>query len=151
MFKLRVQDSDLVPVYMSAFSSGADLKSSQDMVIEPMQVARVPTGVWIEDYDPATPFRDGLGALGEQAIPELQVRARSGLAAKHNITLANGVGTIDADYREEICVLLINLGSQPFVIKRGDRIAQLVLNIAFKIPGLETRGTRKGGFGSTGT
>jgi dUTP pyrophosphatase len=81
-------------------------------------------------------------------IPELQIRARSGLARKNAITLANGVGTIDADYREEIGVLLLNLGREPFKVQKGDRIAQMALNLVGRLE-LPIGGQRQGGFGST--
>jgi dUTP pyrophosphatase len=87
---------------------------------------------------------------------EAQVRPRSGLALKHGVTLLNSPGTIDADYRGEVMVLLINHGSDPFTIRRGDRIAQLVIAtvshveiVAVEALGVTTRGP--GGFGSTGS
>lgn len=92
------------------------------------------------------------------AIPEgceLQVRPRSGLAVRHGVTVVNAPGTIDADYRGEVCVLLINLGQEPFTINRGDRIAQIVLAPVTRAalePVLEVDRTARGegGFGSTG-
>lgn len=142
MIKFRVEEEGQAPVYMSALASGADLKSSISLTLLPGQIAKVPTGIWIESID-------------EQAVPpgtilELQIRARSGLAAKHGITMANGIGTVDADYREEICVLLINHGREAFVVNKGDRIAQLVANLALRLSGLSIKGQRLGGFGSTG-
>jgi dUTP pyrophosphatase len=98
--------------------------------------------VWIESVDWAQ-VPDGV-------IPELQVRARSGLAIKHGIMLANGVGTVDADFPDEICALLYNAGDQPFTIRAGDRVAQLVFCHAHRTPGLDIKGRRSGGFGSTG-
>jgi dUTP pyrophosphatase len=83
-------------------------------------------------------------------IPELQVRARSGLAFKHGIMLTNGVGTVDADYKDEICVLLYNSGKDSFVIQKGDRIGQITLGLVRRMDALPIGGTRSGGFGSTG-
>jgi dUTP pyrophosphatase len=101
----------------------------------------VPTGVWISSVNwEKVPL--GL-------IPELQIRARSGLARKNGICLANGIGTIDADYRDEIGVLLLNLGPEDFRIERGDRIAQMVISFVGRIDGLPVGGSRVGGFGST--
>ena len=84
-------------------------------------------------------------------IPELQVRARSGLAAKKQIMLTNGVGTIDADYPGEICVLMSNFSSSPYEVVKGSRVAQLVMTLVYRIPELRVCSEeRLGGFGSTG-
>jgi dUTP pyrophosphatase len=128
------------PRYMTQHSAGADLYSRIDFELVPMQRAAIPTGVWIDRCDPS-----------DSVLYELQIRARSGLAFKHGVQLANGVGTIDADYRDEICVLLINLGDKPFVIKKGDRIAQLLLAEVKRLKQLDVGGLRQGGFGSTDT
>lgn len=152
MFRLRFR-AGFEPAYMTAASAGADLKSTENLVIPPGTVGRVPTGVFIERVE--------WEKVPAGFIPELQIRARSGLAFKKQITLANGVGTIDADYPDEICVLLMNLGKEPFVISPGDRIAQLVANLVPRITDCiggdlpahmphSTETTRSGGFGSTG-
>lgn len=130
-----------LPAFQTAGSAGADVRAAVDgsLTLEPGKMAKVPTGLKV-------------------SIPrgyEIQVRPRSGLAARHAITLVNAPGTIDSDYRGEICVLLINLGREPFVVNRGDRIAQLVLSRVDRIEWLvvdsvdeTTRG--QGGFGHTG-
>jgi len=141
MFQLRFDES-CAPSYMTEHSVGADLKARIDVTVAPGQRALVPTGTWIADVDWAK--------VPCGAIPELQVRARSGLAWKHGICLANGVGTIDADYRDEICALLLNTTEQAFTIKAGERVAQLVFAIAYRIDSLSVGGARGGGFGSTG-
>ena len=87
---------------------------------------------------------------------EAQVRPRSGLAAKHGITVLNSPGTVDADYRGEINVLLVNLGSEPFTIRRGERIAQMVIApvtraVLSEVASLDETERGAGGFGSTGT
>jgi dUTP pyrophosphatase len=139
MFQFRFHE-DCTPRYMTEHSAAADLVAREGLVIEPGKVACVPTGVWIAEVEwPKVP---------EGFIPELQIRARSGLARKNSITLANGVGTIDADYREEIGVLLLNLGSEAFSIQKGDRIAQMALNLVGRL-NLPYGGQRQGGFGST--
>ncbi len=102
-----------LPLYATSGAAGMDLHAAVTgaVVIEPGQVAAIPTGLHV-------------------AVPggyELQIRPRSGLALKNKIGLLNSPGTIDSDYRGEIMVILINLGSQPFTISRGDRIAQMVL------------------------
>ncbi len=140
MFELRYQD-DCQPQYMTEHSAACDLVARESFTIEPAQVACIPTGVWISKVN--------WEEVPDGTIPELQIRARSGLARKHAITLANGVGTIDADYREEIGVLLINLGRVPFTIGKGDRIAQMALNLVLRLPRLPVGGKRVGGFGST--
>lgn len=130
-----------LPEYETIGSSGIDLKAhlNAPITIQPMDRHLVPTGLYI-------------------SIPEGyegQIRARSGLALKHGIALANGIGTIDSDYRGEIKVILINLGSEPFEINNGDRIAQMVFIKYEKVKFIEVdtldnteRGT--GGFGHTG-
>ena len=141
MFKLKCTE-DQSPIYMTEWSAGADLRASEPMLLSPGKVAAVRTGVWIESFDN--------GAFSDGCYYELQIRARSGLAFKHSIMLANGVGTIDADYRDEIKVLLLNAGTEPFEVAKGERIGQMVLAEVKRIPGLEIRGKRTGGFGSTG-
>ncbi|MDR1316886.1 MAG: dUTP diphosphatase [Spirochaetales bacterium] len=132
-------DGAALPLYASQSAAGADLKSSADITIQPGEYALVPTGIRL-------------------AIPqgmEAQVRPRSGLALKHGVTVLNAPGTIDADYRGEIKVLLINHGKKPFSISAGDRIAQIVFAKVYTarlfctdVLPESVRGT--GGFGSTG-
>ena len=130
-----------LPAYATAFAAGLDVRAdnAEPIVLKPLGRAIVPTGLYLE-------------------IPagyEVQVRPRSGLAAKKGITVLNAPGTIDADYRGEVCVILVNLGADDFVVERGERIAQLVLAKHEVIEWEETsdladseRGA--GGFGSTG-
>ncbi|HET9236333.1 MAG TPA: dUTP diphosphatase [Oligoflexus sp.] len=139
MFQFRFHE-ECTPRYMTEHSAAADLVAREGLVIEPGTVACVPTGVWISEVE--------WSKVPTGFIPELQIRARSGLARKNAITLANGVGTIDADYREEIGVLLLNLGREPFTIQKGDRIAQMALNLVGRLE-LPVGGQRQGGFGST--
>lgn len=141
MIRLRY-DEESRPGYASTYSAGCDLKARTGGVIEPGQVALVPTGVFIEGFDSS--------AFPAGTYPELQIRARSGLARKHGITLANGVGTVDADYPDEIGVLLLNTSATTFSFSKGERIAQMVLSLVARIPGLPVGGDRQGGFGSTG-
>ena len=133
-----------LPAYQSERAAGLDLLAAipadAPLTIAPGDRAMVPTGICM-----ALP----IGTEG-------QVRPRSGLATQHGVTVLNSPGTIDADYRGEICIILINHGSQPFIIKRGMRIAQLVIATAMQanicesaILDVTTRGV--GGFGSTGT
>ena len=131
-----------LPAYATEFSAGMDVRASlsEPVVLAPLARAVVPTGLYLE-------------------IPagyEVQVRPRSGLAAKKGITVLNAPGTIDADYRGEVCVILVNLSSESFVIENGERIAQLVLARHEVIEweetdGLSASGRGEGGFGSTGT
>lgn len=138
---ITLQAGAKAPAYATQFSAGADLCAclEQDIVIASGSYAKVPTGVCI-----ALP-------LGYEA----QVRARSGLAAKHGVTVLNSPGTIDADYRGEVQVLLINHGKEDFTIHHGDRIAQLVIaryaQVTFDCKeSLGTTERGQGGFGSTG-
>jgi dUTP pyrophosphatase len=132
-----------LPAYQSAHAAGLDLPAAvpedAPMLLKPGQHAMIPTGLTI-------------------ALPqgfEAQVRPRSGLAAKHGVTVLNSPGTVDADYRGEINVLLINHGDQPFPIRRGERIAQMVIAPVTQVelvPAASLSATDRGsgGFGSTG-
>ena len=130
-----------LPQYQSAQAAGMDLLAAvvTDTVIAPGQRVLVPTGIAI-------------------ALPpgsEAQVRPRSGLAARHGVTVLNAPGTVDADYRGEIQVILINHGDEPYVVQRGARIAQLVIapvQHATLTESKDLSGTTRGGggFGSTG-
>ncbi|MEW5955774.1 MAG: dUTP diphosphatase [Candidatus Micrarchaeota archaeon] len=130
-----------LPNYMSEGSAGADVRAAIDgeLTVMPGETALVPTGLHFE-------------------LPhgyELQVRPRSGLALNHGITLPNSPGTLDADFRGELKVILMNLGKKPFVIKRGDRIAQAVVTRFAQAEfthekELSETARGSGGFGSTG-
>ena len=131
-----------LPKYATTASAGMDVRANidQSITLAPLERTLVKTGLYIE-------------------IPigyEIQVRPRSGLAFKKGITVLNSPGTIDADYRGEIGVLLVNLSSEPFIIEDGERIAQLVLASHEKAQWLETEILKdssrgQGGFGSTGS
>jgi dUTP pyrophosphatase len=132
-----------LPAYQTAHAAGLDLLAAvaedAPVVLEPGRYAMVPTGLSI-------------------ALPEgfeAQVRPRSGLAAKHGVTVLNAPGTIDADYRGEVAVLLINHGSAPFTIRRSERIAQLIIAPVAQaelvpVDVLSSTERGAGGFGSTG-
>ncbi|WP_316200461.1 MULTISPECIES: dUTP diphosphatase [unclassified Bradyrhizobium] len=132
-----------LPAYQTAHAAGLDLLAAvppdAPLVLASGSHAMVPTGLSI-----ALP--DGY---------EAQVRPRSGLAARHGVTVLNSPGTVDADYRGEICVLLINHGKEPFTIRRGERIAQMVIVAVARAElslatTLTTTARGSGGFGSTG-
>lgn len=141
--RLRPQeDADLpLPRYLTPAAAGMDLCAALEgeLRIEPGAIALVPTGFAIE-------------------LPvgyEAQIRPRSGLAAHHGIGLINSPGTIDADYRGEIRIALINLGRGPYVVRRGDRIAQMVVQPVCRVrleevPALRPTERQNGGFGHTG-
>ena len=141
--KVRVvnKGNHKLPEYKTSGSSGVDLIANVDapIILKPLDRFLVPTGIFIE-------------------VPqgyEAQVRGRSGLAINHGISLANGIGTVDSDYRGEIKVILINLGKEDFLINPGDRIAQLVLikyeKIDFDaVESLDETKRGAGGFGHTG-
>lgn len=129
------------PAYATEMSAGMDLKAniSEAVLLEPLQRAMVPTGIYL--------------ALPEGT--EAQVRPRSGLAAKFGISVLNAPGTIDADYRGEVKVILVNLSNEPFTVNPGERIAQLVLaryeRIEWdEVETLDETCRGEGGFGSTG-
>ncbi len=128
-----------LPAYATAHAAGFDIVAAEDVLLQPGDRAAIPTGFAI-------------------AIPEgyeVQVRPRSGLALNHGITCLNTPGTIDADYRGEMRVILVNLALEPFEVKRGERIAQLVpaavTRAAFtEVTELDETVRGAGGFGSTG-
>ena len=129
------------PAYATPQSAGLDLRASleEPVLLKPLQRAMIPTGLYI-------------------ALPagyEAQVRPRSGLAAKHGVTVLNTPGTIDADYRGEIRVILVNLSDQPFEVVPGERIAQMVIarheQVEWEqVDELDATERGAGGFGSTG-
>lgn len=139
--KVINRSGNRLPEYATEFAAGMDVRAALDepVLLKPLGRAMVPTGLYLE-------------------IPsgyEVQVRPRSGLAAKKGVTVLNAPGTIDADYRGEVRVILVNLSSEDFVVENGERIAQLVLAKHEAIEWEETgelasslRGD--GGFGSTG-
>lgn len=138
---LREADRSLLPAYQTAGAAGMDLCADvdADLTIPPAGRAAVPTGI----------------ALAIPPGVEGQVRPRSGLALRHGVTCLNTPGTIDADYRGEIRVILVNLGDAPFTVRRGDRIAQIVFSRHLRaelavVAALDGTERGEGGFGSTG-
>jgi dUTP pyrophosphatase len=130
-----------LPSYQTALSAGMDLRAEMtgNVTLKPLQRILVPTGLFIE----------------LPAGYEAQIRPRSGLAYKNGITVLNSPGTIDADYRGEIKVLLVNLSDQDFVIQDGERIAQMVISrheqiLWLPVEELDNSERAAGGFGSTG-
>ena len=131
-----------LPAYETLASAGMDLRANleADIVLNPLERMLVPTGIFVE-------------------IPmgyEAQIRPRSGLAINKGITLLNAPGTIDADYRGEIKVILVNLSAEKFIIRNGERIAQMIIAAHEKAEWLEVNelidtGRGAGGFGHTGT
>ena len=130
-----------LPSYSTLFSAGMDIRAnlSEPVTLAPMERRLIPTGLFI-------------------ALPEgyeAQIRPRSGLALKHGITIPNSPGTIDADYRGEICIILVNLSSETFVIEDGERIAQMVIAkheqaVWQEVEVLDETERGAGGFGHTG-
>lgn len=139
--KIINRSSNQLPAYATLAAAGMDVRANipESVELKPLQRAIVPTGLFME-------------------IPagyEVQVRPRSGLAAKNGVTVLNTPGTVDADYRGELKVILVNLSDTPFTIENGDRIAQIVLAkhevISWEEVGeLSESGRGAGGFGSTG-
>ena len=140
--RLSAEFEDIpIPSYATSGSAGMDIRAAvkDEIIIEPSSIILVPTNLSVE-------------------IPkgyEIQVRPRSGLAANHGIGILNSPGTIDSDYRGEIKIIMINLGKKKFVIKRGDRIAQLVVSKVYTTNLIQSDSLNhsqrgKGGFGHTG-
>ena len=130
-----------LPEYQTPLSAGLDIRANlgQSVTLHPLERAMIPTGLYVE--------------LPEGC--EMQIRPRSGLAAKHGITVLNSPGTIDADYRGEIKVILVNLSNDPFTIEAGERIAQMIVaryeQIEWQaVEELSSTERGAGGFGSTG-
>ena len=140
--KVINKSSNPLPGYSTPLSAGMDVRAANDtpVTIAPLGRAIIPTGLYLE-------------------IPagyEVQVRPRSGLAAKKGITVLNAPGTIDADYRGEVCVILVNLSGEEFTVQKGERIAQLVIAPYIRADfeegeSLDETERGSGGFGSTGT
>ena len=140
VFVTRRADASL-PGYATGASSGMDLRAHIDspVLLAPLERALIPTGI----------------SIGIPEGYEAQIRPRSGLAVEFGITVLNAPGTIDADYRGEIKVILINLGAEPFEVKKGDRVAQIVFTRTERVCWQEVdllpeSGRGQGGFGSTG-
>ncbi|SRR6266540_1880443 len=139
--RLRPESVNPLPEYMTSHAAGMDLYAelADDLVLLPGERALVPTGLAIE-------LPEGF---------EAQVRPRSGLALKHGVTLVNSPGTIDTDYRGEIGIIMINHGREPFVVRNGERIAQLIFApfaraSLMEVDQLNGTGRGEGGFGHTG-
>jgi dUTP pyrophosphatase len=139
--KVINRSTNELPAYATSLSAGMDIRAnlSESLILQPLERKLVPTGLFLE-------IPEGF---------EVQIRPRSGLAFKHGITVLNSPGTIDADYRGEVGVLLVNLSNEPFEIQHGERIAQMVVASYTQAELIETtelsatdRGS--GGFGSTG-
>ena len=139
--KIVNKSNNSIPEYSTLFSAGMDLRAhlEGEIVIKPLERKLIPTGLFIE-------------------LPigfEAQVRPRSGLAAKKGITVLNSPGTVDADYRGEIGVILVNLSNEVFVVENGERIAQLIIAKHERADWIEVQelsetSRGEGGFGSTG-
>lgn len=139
--KVINQSRHKLPAYQTEHAAGLDIYANLDeeILLKPMERALIPTGLFME-------------------IPvgyEVQIRPRSGLAYKHGVTVLNTPGTIDADYRGEVKVILVNLSNQDFVVKNGERIAQMVAakheTVAWMaVENLSETGRGAGGYGSTG-
>ena len=141
LIKIINKSENPLPSYSTALSAGLDLRASlqEEIILKPLQRVLIPTGLYIE-------LPEGY---------EAQIRPRSGLAFKHGISVLNSPGTIDADYRGEIKVILVNISNDEFVIKSGERICQMVIakhEVAdFElVEELEASDRGEGGFGHTG-
>lgn len=140
--KIVNQSNQPLPAYQTEHAAGMDMHAdlSEDITLAPLERALVPSGIFIE-------------------LPvgyEAQIRPRSGLAYKHGITVLNSPGTIDADYRGEVKVLLVNLSNEPFTIRNGERIAQMIVAPHARVQWQEVTSLAEtirgaGGYGSTGS
>jgi dUTP pyrophosphatase len=137
----KLSNNKSLPFYATEFSAGMDITAGIDesVILGPMERKLIPTGIEIE-------LPSGY---------EAQIRPRSGLSIKHGVTLINCVGTIDQDYRGEVCVPLVNLSNTPYTIQPGERIAQIIISAVEKVKIVEVEeltatARASGGFGSTG-
>lgn len=140
--KIINKSSNALPEYATPLSAGMDLRAniSESIILQPLERRLIPTGIFLQ-------LPEGY---------ECQIRPRSGLALKHGITVLNSPGTIDADYRGEVCVILANMSSQPFTIEKGERICQMVVarhaSVNWdEVDVLDETERGAGGFGHTGT
>ena len=140
--KIINKSSNALPEYATPLSAGMDLRAniSESIILQPLERRLIPTGIFLQ-------LPEGY---------ECQIRPRSGLALKHGITVLNSPGTIDADYRGEVCVILANMSSQPFTIEKGERICQMVVarheSVDWdEVDVLDETERGAGGFGHTGT
>ena len=140
--KIINKSSNALPEYATPLSAGMDLRAniSDNIILQPLERRLIPTGIFLQ-------LPEGY---------ECQIRPRSGLALKHGITVLNSPGTIDADYRGEVCVILANMSSQPFTIEKGERICQMVVarhaSVDWdEVDVLDETERGAGGFGHTGT
>ena len=138
---VKLRDDAMLPEYQTAGAAGADLHACIDgpIVLQPLERRMIPTGL----------------AMSIPGGFEVQIRARSGMSIKHGITMVNGIGTIDADYRGEVGVLLINLSQESFTIEPGMRIAQMVVaryeTVGWNVVEvLDETARGAGGYGSSG-
>lgn len=139
--KIVNKSNHKLPEYSTEFSAGMDLRANlkESIVLKSLERKLIPTGLFIE-------LPEGF---------EAQIRPRSGLAIKHGISVLNTPGTIDSDYRGEICIILVNLSNEEFTVNDGDRICQMIINkhetIKWKlVENLEESQRGAGGFGHTG-
>ena len=140
--KIINKSSNALPEYATPLSAGMDLRAniSESIILQPLERRLIPTGIFLQ-------LPEGY---------ECQIRPRSGLALKHGITVLNSPGTIDADYRGEVCVILANMSSQPFTIEKGERVCQMVVarhaSVDWdEVDVLDETERGAGGFGHTGT
>ena len=140
--KIINKSSNALPEYATPLSAGMDLRAniSESIILQPLERRLIPTGIFLQ-------LPEGY---------ECQIRPRSGLALKHGITVLNSPGTIDADYRGEVCVILANMSSQPFTIEKGERRCQMVVarhaSVDWEeVDVLDETERGAGGFGHTGT
>ena len=140
--KIVNQSSNELPKYQTSQSAGMDLRANieQEVLLEPLERTLISTGLYIE-------LPEGY---------EAQVRPRSGMAYKHGLSVLNTPGTIDADYRGEVGIILVNLSNETFVVEHGERICQMVINKVESVKwelveNLEESLRGEGGFGHTGT
>jgi dUTP pyrophosphatase len=150
MIKLEFVGEGTV-AYATKDSAGFDLCSQEDLVIQPGEYKLIDTGVRIIEHSIAE--KAEINGVSYRIVPELQVRARSGLAAKYGVSILNGIGSVDGDYRGIIKVNLSNFGKSEFKVNKGDRIAQAMCSFVLQLPCVSVKDVERGtgGFGSTGT
>jgi dUTP pyrophosphatase len=148
MFQIQ-NDSENEIFYATTNSAGFDICANDELEIAPGEWRLVKTGLRI--LEAASPQIAELSSFGK-ILPELQIRPRSGMAVKFGVSLLNTPATIDADYRGEIQVMLVNFGKEVFKVFRGDRIAQGVVALTFQCPNIPVKNAVRGegGFGSSG-
>lgn len=137
--------------YATEFSAGFDIMTKDDLTIEPHSLKQIKTGLFLKNPSKPRYFSFSLFGFGFDIVPELQIRSKSGLTFKKQLSVLNSPGTVDADFSQEICVLMFNHSDNTHDFNKGDKVVQGVVSWVFRPHSIKVKNNkREGGFGSTG-